>query len=103
MCAMLIGVFGGNPVSVTTNVALPPVMVLFASRVTSNVMVAVPLPVDSASVTGGFSFDGFRSAVNVGFVGDADVGELLLHPTAARASANVTRDNRFMRPTPSCN
>src|SRR5262245_30096063 len=78
MCAMLIGVPAGKPVKFTTKVAVPPVMLLFASRVTSNVIVAVPLPEPSESVTGGFSFAGRMSAVNVGFVGEAAVGELLL-------------------------
>src|SRR3954467_4734311 len=99
MCAMLMGVPAGNPVKFTMNVAVPPVMLLLASRVTSMVTVTVPLPVDSESVIGGFSFAGLMSAVKVGFVGLGLVGELLLlQPTATRASANVTMDSRFMHP-----
>src|SRR5262245_27806294 len=103
MCAMLIGVPAGKPCRFTTNVAVPPVMLLFASRVTSNVIVAVPLPVFSAFAIGGFSFAGRRSAVNVGLVGvDGPAGELLLlQPAAAMANARVTSDSRFMHPAPS--
>src|SRR3954469_372730 len=53
MWAMLIGVPAGNPDRFTTKVAVPPVTLLFASLVTSKVMVAVPLPVFSAFEIGG--------------------------------------------------
>src|ERR1043165_4794536 len=100
MCAMLIGVPAGKPCRFTTKLAVPPVTLLFASRVRSNVIVAAPLPVFSALLIGGFSFAGRRSAVNVGLVGvEGPAGELLLlQPTAASASAMVTMDNRFMNP-----
>src|SRR5205823_10869317 len=75
----------GNPVRFATKVTvaavtLPPLVVV------SKVMVAVPVPDDSALVIGGTSFDGSRVAVNVGFVGvDGDVE--LPQPAAMNASA----------------
>src|SRR5579864_1612643 len=101
MCAMLIGVPAGYPFRLTTNVAVPAVMLFCASLVISNVMVTLPLPVDSAFDTGGTSLDGMSVAVNVGLVGEVGVaGELLLQPTAMSESATVTIDSRFMHPTP---
>jgi hypothetical protein len=56
-----------------------------------NVIDTWPLPVDSAFDTGGTSFDGRSSAVNVGLFAVLGVlGELLLQPAAIRASENMT-------------
>src|SRR2546427_5381270 len=97
MCAMLIGVPAGNPVRFTTNVAVAAVMLFAESRVMSNVMVALPLPLASAPVIGGFSLDVRRSAVNVGLVGVGEVGVLLLpQPAAMSASAIEARVKRFI-------
>src|SRR6185503_21252261 len=65
MCAMLIGVFAGNPASCATKVAVAAVIVV-PLVVVSNVIVTLPLPDDSAFVIGGFSLAGDSTAVNVG-------------------------------------
>src|SRR5881628_3341920 len=84
----------GNPVRFATKVTvaavtLPPLVVV------SNVMVAVPVPDDSALVIGGTSFDGRRVAVKVGFVGvDGDVE--LPQPAAMNVSAMSAVASRFM-------
>src|SRR5436309_12970009 len=98
MCAILIGVPGGKPLRFTTNVAVTAVMLPAESRVRSKVIVELPAPVDSAPLIGGFSFDAFRSAVNVGFgCDDADDGdESLLHADATNASARMARVKRFI-------
>src|SRR6188472_3070347 len=76
MCAMLIGVPGGKFDRVTWKVAVPPVTLPAASLVTSNVIVAVPVPPASLAFGSDTSFDVRRSAVKVGLVGDGDVFEL---------------------------
>src|SRR5947208_16071051 len=96
MCAALIGVPGGNPLKLTTNVAVPAVTFPAASFVTSKVIVAVPLPDASVPVIGGTSLAGRRSAVNVGLVGvvgDGDVDDL--QPVAA-TRAMATAAKRFI-------
>src|SRR5262245_2884523 len=104
MCAMLIGVPAGKPDMFTTNVAVPPVTLPAASFVTSNVMVAVPVPLASAPVMAGTSFAGRRSAVNVGLVGGVVDGELELeHAAATTAHTTATRAVRFMVATPQKN
>jgi hypothetical protein len=73
------------------------VMLFAESRVTSNVTVAVPEPVDSAFVIGGTSFAGRRSAVNVGLVGAVVVGVVeLLQPAARTTMAIAMGDRRFI-------
>src|ERR1044071_7774348 len=94
---MLIGVPAGNPVRVTTKVAVPDVMLPAESFVTSNVIVAVPLPVDSALLTGGTSFAGLRVAVNVGLVGGLFDGEFdELHAAVPMAMAATRTVRRFI-------
>src|SRR5947209_11468342 len=92
----------GNPVRFATKVTLaavtlPPLVVV------SKVMVAVPVPDDSALVIGGTSFDGRSAAVKVGLVGvpDGDVDVLdgdveLPQPAAMNASAISAVASRFM-------
>src|SRR4030095_4727238 len=93
MCAMLNGVPAGNPRRLTTKVTFAEVTLPAASLVTSKVMVAVPLPVDSALVTGGTSFDGFRSAVKIDLSASGLVGVLFeqLHDAIATTAANTAR------------
>src|SRR6266487_1565536 len=87
MCAALTGVFAGKPLRFTTKVADAAVTLPAASFVKSNVIVTLPLPLDSAFVTGGTSFAGLRSAVKVGFTADAVVGDDELQPAANSATA----------------
>src|SRR6478672_3496668 len=96
MCAMLMGVPAGKPVRLTVNVAVPPVTLPAASFVVSNTIVALPLPVDSALLTGGTSLAGRRSAVNVGLTG---VGAVSDFEQAAEVTASAARriTKRFMR------
>jgi hypothetical protein len=77
-------------------------MLFLASLVMSKVIVTLPLPLDSAFDTGGFSLAGRSVAVNVGLVGEVGVAGELLQPTAMSESATLTIDSRFMHPTPSC-
>src|SRR6184192_568125 len=93
MCAMLIGVPAGNPARLTMNVAVPPVTLPDASRVTLNVTVAVPLPDCSALLIGGFSLEGLSSAVKVGMTALGAVDEL---PHAADPIA-ITIANKVKR------
>src|SRR5436305_8548924 len=97
MCAMFTDEPAGKPVRLTTKVTLAAVMLFAASRVTTIVIVALPLTVDSALVTGGTSLAGESAAVNVGLVGVVGVGELLLlQPAASRASTTAMGDRRFI-------
>jgi hypothetical protein len=61
------------------------------------VIVASPLPPDSALVIGGTSFGVESAAVNVGFVGvvEGDVDDFE-QPTATNARATANRDKRFI-------
>src|SRR5471032_1407349 len=98
---MLIGVPAGNPERFTTNVADAAVTLPALSFVVTIVTVAVPLPVASAPTIAGTSFAGSSVAVNVGFVGDvvAAVDELP-QPDTRTPRATMSRDKRFIRPTP---
>src|SRR5262249_24430612 len=97
MCAMLIDEPAGKPVRFTTKVAVAAVMLFAASLVVTNVIVAVPLTVDSAFVIGGTSLAGDNAAGNVGLVGVVGVGELLLPQAAAsRASTIAMGGRRFI-------
>jgi hypothetical protein len=97
MCAMFTDDPAGNPVKLTTNVALADVMLPAASFVVTIVIDALPLTVDSAFVTGGTSFAGDSAAVNVGFVGVVGVGVVeLLQPAARKATATAMGDRRFI-------
>jgi hypothetical protein len=89
----------GNPPSVTAKVALADVTLPALSRVVLSVIVAVPLTVDSALVTGGTSFAGDRLAVKIGLVdGDGVFGldESLPQPATSRLSAIANADNGFI-------
>src|SRR5436189_6171756 len=99
MCAALIGVFAGKPFRFTTNVADAAVMLPAASFVKSNVIVALPLPLDSAFVTGGTSFAGLRSAVKVGFVGDVVVGDEELVQPAANSATAIASAGQYLIPS----
>src|SRR5471032_2316760 len=101
MCEMLIGVFGGNPDMFTTKVAVADVTLPVLSFVATIVTTAVPLPVASAPTMEGTSFAGNSVAVNVGFVGVvvAAVDELP-QPDTRTPRATMSRDKRFIRPTP---
>src|SRR5713226_106159 len=98
MCAALIGVPAGNPVRVTANVAVEAVTLPAASFVTSNVTVAVPLPLASAPTIGGFSLAGDNVAVKTGLtetVGFATDDELP-QPAVRTPSARAMTDRRFI-------
>ena len=63
MCAAVNEVPAGNPARWTTNVVVAEVIVPAPSRVTFNVMVAVPLPdVSGPTAAALHPFDGFRLA-----------------------------------------
>src|ERR1700687_6145777 len=63
MCEMRMLVVGGKPLSTISNFAVAAVILPVESWVVVIVTVVVPLPLASASVIGGFSFAGERSAV----------------------------------------
>src|SRR5438874_2582768 len=63
MCEMVIIVVVGNPLRTISNLAFAPMIFPVESFAVKSVTVAVPLPLASASVIGGFSFAGDRSAV----------------------------------------
>src|SRR5262245_54307134 len=91
MCAMLIGVPAGNPLTFTANVAVAEVTFPEPSFTTLSVMLAVPLPVDSTPVTGGVSSDGLSVAANVCVLFPEGVlGELSLLLHAATAARDTT-------------
>src|SRR6267378_2897224 len=98
MCAMLIGVPAGNPVRLTANVAVEAMILPLASFVTSNVMVAVPVPEASAPTMGGTSLAGDNVALKtgwretVGFVTDDELPQ----PPARTPSARTMTDRRFI-------
>ena len=97
MCAILIGVPGGKPLRLTTNVALAAVTLPAALRVRSKVTVALPPPVASASVMAGLSFDARSSAENVGFgCEDGDEAVSLVQADATNASAIAEKTKRFI-------
>jgi hypothetical protein len=88
---------GGNPVRLTTNVAVADVMLPAPSFAVTNVIEAFPLTTDSALVTGGTSFAGDSAAVNVGLVGVVGVGVVeLLQPAASNAIATAMGDRCFI-------
>src|SRR6266545_2004597 len=95
MCAIRMGVPGGKPLRFTTNVTFAAVMLPDESRVTSNVIVELPVPVASAPVIGGFSFEVFRRAENVGFGCDGDEGESV-QADATNASVIAEKTIRFI-------
>src|SRR5262249_58886372 len=69
MCAMFTADPAGNPVRLTTNVADAAVMLFAASRVTTSVIVELPLTVDSAFVIGGTSLSCHQAALHVALGG----------------------------------
>src|SRR5258708_6538 len=98
MCAMLIGVFAGKPLRLTTNVAVPLLMVPDASVVRSNVTVAVPVPVFSPPTMVLVSFEGKSAAVKVGLVGVpvGEVDEELPHEAANNTIPRIKTLTRFI-------
>src|SRR5258707_13828371 len=100
MCAMFMGVFGGNPERFTTNVPVAAVTLPAASLVTTSVTVASPRPEASAPAIAGFSFAGNSVVVNVGFAGPVGVGEDEPQPETRTPKAAHRRERRFIRPTP---
>src|SRR5471032_766240 len=101
MCAMLIGVFAGNPERLTTKVAVAAVTFPAPSFVVTIVTVAVPLPAASPPTIAGTSFEGDSAAVKVGFVGVvvAAVDELP-QPDTRTPRATKRRARRYIEPTP---
>src|SRR5262245_13039247 len=82
-------VFAGNPCALNVQLAVPPVMLLLASRVTFRVTVALPVALESALVTGGTSFAAVNCAVKMRVFGFADgAGVLLSLPQAAIVTAH---------------
>src|SRR3954470_23269135 len=100
MCAMLIGVFAGNPDRLTTKVAVAAVTLPAASLVVTIVTVASPRPAASAPTMAGFSFAGNSVAVKVGFVGVVGAVEDDPQPDTRTPSVATRRDRRFIGPTP---
>src|SRR5436190_22969135 len=97
MCAAVSVVPAGKPENVPLKLAVAAVMLFEESRVTTNVIVMVPEPVDSVLVIAGTSFAGRKSAVNVGLVG-VWVGEVFDFEQAATPMASIatTTDKRFI-------
>src|SRR5215468_5604499 len=100
---MLIGVEAGYPLRFTTKVAVADVTAPDESFETFNVMVAVPLPADSAPVTAGTSSDGRSAAVNVCVpLPEVMLGEsVLVHAeTTARETTSAIEVTYFILSTP---
>src|SRR5437762_1724977 len=95
MCESRMGVPGGKPLRLTTNVTFAAVMLPDASRVTSNVIVELPVPPASVPVIGGFSFEVCISAENVGLGVDGVDGEQV-QAAARTAKALAKRAKRFI-------
>src|SRR5688500_20244509 len=100
MCDRVMLLVGVSPVTVNAKANVPPVMALLASRVGVKVIVAVPVPPDSALLTGGTSFAARRSATNTSgwFVGAAG---LLSSSHAAAPNAHAasrSTPHRFIVP-----
>src|SRR5437762_8537534 len=100
MCEMVIIVVVGNPLRTISNLAYAPMSFPVESFAVKSVTVAVPLPLASASVIGGFSFVGDRSAVKTkvfaglaAAVGAALVaaGDAVAAPEPAPLQAAATR------------
>src|SRR5215813_2461033 len=92
MCAAVSAVPAGKPWKLPMNVPVAAVMLFAESRVTTNVIVMLPLPVDSVFVIAGTSFAGRMSTVNVGFVGvdvDGDVDDFEQPIESARIAART--------------
>src|SRR5690242_6457087 len=100
MCAAEITVPAGNPESVTWKSTVPDWMTPAVSRVRLKVIVAVPVPADSALVTAGISFAALSWAVNLtvfAFVLDGDEGLLLPHAADTTHSATIKPVQCFTR------
>src|SRR3954469_17072990 len=101
MCAMLIGVFAGNPDRFTTNVPVAAVTLPAASLVTTSVTVASPRPEASAPTMAGLSFAGNSVAVKEGLVGAVGAGdEDEPHADTRTPRATDSRERRFTGLTP---
>src|SRR5260221_5746 len=95
MCAILIGVPAGKLLRFTTNVAVAAVMLFAESRVTSNVIVALPVPADSELVIGGTSLDVRRAAVNVGLARGDGEAVALPQPALDKPVSTTAARGRF--------
>src|SRR5262245_51296862 len=99
MWAAVSAVPGGKPWKVPEKLAVATVMWLAPSRVTTNVIVTSPEPPDSALATGGTSFAGRMSAVNVGLTGvevDGAVDTPLHALETASIAASTSLGSRVM-------
>src|SRR5712691_8362231 len=97
MCAAVMAVVAGNPVTSTRKFTVPDVMAPVLSLVSVKSMVAAPLPTDSAPAIGGTSLAGKSVALNWKWVSSAGVtGLSLLQPVARTASAARRTERRFM-------
>src|ERR1019366_3074169 len=97
MWAIVNTVFAGKLLTLAMKVTFAVVMLPAESFVTSNVIVALPVPVDSALVIGGVSLAGSSVAVKVGLVGEVgEVDELLPQPAANSARTAARADRRFI-------
>src|SRR5688572_23334150 len=100
MCAAVIDVVGGNPLSSTLKSTVAAVMAPALFFVRLKWMVARPLAVDSAFVTAGTSLLGSRLTTNCGRLSSAAGAVLLLLQPVARTRAPISRERRFMSGAP---
>src|SRR5438105_13746337 len=101
MCAMFTDEPAGKPVRLTTKVTLAAGTLFAASRVTTIVIVALPLTVDSALVNGGPAFAGESAGVNAGLVGAGGVGGLwFVQPAGCRPTTPTMGDRRSLARLP---
>src|SRR5437773_3850687 len=101
MCAMLITLVDGNPLMVTSNVALAAVTLPDPSRVRLNVIVAAPRASASAPAVGGTSLLASRFAVNCATFGLAEGEVVESEPHAQKVAASPsTKSIRFIETPP---
>src|SRR3954447_11651945 len=98
---MLITLFDGNPLKLTSNAAVAAVSAPAASRVRLNVIVAAPRALASAPAVGGTSFEASRFAVNTAtfWLFEGEVVESDPHAPNVAASPRTT-SIRFIESPP---
>src|SRR5688572_11875783 len=96
ICAAVMVVVVGNPVSVTAKSTVAAVIVFALSRVMFSLIVTLPDAPASIPVTGGTSLAGVSAMVNVGTLLDGLVGESSHAATIVKRLSATTKERRFI-------